>query len=107
MGPDVVEQVADGGGQVRVVGPPVAHGSRLRSGVDDLGLAGHTRIPLGAHADVAPTRTTTRVAGSSKGLVQRWRVPFWTTVSPGPSSTEAPSSSSSTTRPDTTYSKSM
>ena len=53
---------------------------------------------------VGPRSTTTNVHGSSNGLRHACRVPFCTTVSPAFSSTDAPSSSSSTMRPDTTYS---
>ena len=52
----------------------------------------------------APTRATTMRHGSSYGLRQTWRVPFWMTVSPALSSRVAPSSSSRMQRPETTNS---
>jgi hypothetical protein len=52
----------------------------------------------------APTCTATTRAIWSPLLCQRWRVPFWTTTSPGPSTTSVPSSSSSPTTPSSTMS---
>src|ERR1019366_6753690 len=70
------------------------------------------RLPLHVrhHADqrrCAPMRQTTRRQGSESLLRQAGRVPFCTTVSPACKWISFPSSNSSQTSPEITYSKSI
>ena len=112
---ELLENAAANGQQFGVFRPPglaiVLHSTALSgpSSFDDISeqhaltrrqpAAGQ---PGGTPACEAPQMNTASRAGVSPGFYHRWRVPFWTQVSPGCSVTFAPSSSPSTSEPSTT-----